>query len=151
MRFIGSNSALVLWKNPWAVSISHSLEFRQSFSSYSIHRIKKETSADLNSLQHIISWFYPKIYCFQNINIKLNLITWITLKSSVVIFRALEPLQPHWPHLPWQPYWPKQLLQLYIIKEFLGPNCWIIPGTKMTNTGPFLWNGSSKIQFFTDI
>ncbi len=28
---------------------------------------------------------------------------------------------------------------------------WVIPGTKNTNTGPFLWNGSSKIQFFTDI
>ena len=28
---------------------------------------------------------------------------------------------------------------------------WIIPDTKMTNTFPFLWNGSSKIQFFTDI
>ena len=28
---------------------------------------------------------------------------------------------------------------------------WIIPDTKMTNTGPFLWNGSSKIQFFTDV
>ena len=27
----------------------------------------------------------------------------------------------------------------------------ITPGTKMTNTGPFLWNRSSKIQFFTDI
>jgi hypothetical protein len=26
----------------------------------------------------------------------------------------------------------------------------MIRGTKMTNTGPFLWNGSSKIQFFTD-
>ena len=24
----------------------------------------------------------------------------------------------------------------------------IIPGTKMTNTGPFLWNGSSKIILF---
>ena len=29
---------------------------------------------------------------------------------------------------------------------------WIIPGTKMTNsTGPFLWNGSSNIQFFTEV
>ena len=28
---------------------------------------------------------------------------------------------------------------------------WIISGTKMTNTGPFLWNGSSKIQIFTEI
>ena len=27
----------------------------------------------------------------------------------------------------------------------------IIPSTKMTNTGPFFWNGSSKIQIFTDI
>ena len=27
----------------------------------------------------------------------------------------------------------------------------IIPGTKMTNDGPFLWNGSSKIPFFTNI
>ena len=26
----------------------------------------------------------------------------------------------------------------------------MIPGTKMTNTGPFWWNGSSKIQIFTD-
>ena len=31
------------------------------------------------------------------------------------------------------------------------PDGWINPGTKMTNTGPFLWNGLSKIQFFTDI
>ena len=28
---------------------------------------------------------------------------------------------------------------------------WIIHGTKMTITGPFMWNRSSKIQFFTDI
>ena len=27
----------------------------------------------------------------------------------------------------------------------------IITGTKITNTGNFLWNGSSKIQFFTNI
>ena len=26
----------------------------------------------------------------------------------------------------------------------------MITGTKMTNTGPFWWNGSSKIQIFTD-
>ena len=31
------------------------------------------------------------------------------------------------------------------------PDGWIIPGTKMTNNGSFLWNGSSKIQFFTNI
>ena len=27
----------------------------------------------------------------------------------------------------------------------------IPPGTKMTNSGPFLWIGSLKIQIFTDI
>ena len=31
------------------------------------------------------------------------------------------------------------------------PDGLIFPGTKMTNTGPFLWNGSSKMQFFSDI
>ena len=75
----------------------------------------------------------------------------MTLKSLVVIFLALENLQPHWPHRPGKPQWPQQPLQPYIIKELPDPNGWIIPGTKMTNTGPFLWIGSSKIQFFTDI
>ena len=36
-------------------------------------------------------------------------------------------------------------------QKFTDPDGWIIPGTKMTNTGPFLWNGLSKIQFFTNI
>ena len=31
------------------------------------------------------------------------------------------------------------------------PDDWIIPGSKMTNNGPFLLNGSLKIQFFTNI
>jgi hypothetical protein len=35
-----------------------------------------------------------KKYYFQNIKIKLNSRTWMTLKSSVVIFQALEPMQP---------------------------------------------------------
>ena len=57
----------------------------------------------------------------------------MTLNSSVVIFQALKPRQP------------------YFIKELPDPDDWIIPGTKMTTTGPSLWNGSSKIQRFTDI
>ena len=39
----------------------------------------------------------------------------------------------------------------YFTKKNPDPDGWIIPDTKMTNTGSFLWNGSSKIQFFTDI
>ena len=73
-------------------------------------------------------------FFFQNIKTKL--------KSSVVIFQALEPLQPDWPQQPPQPYF---------IKEVPNPDGLILPGTKMTNNGPFLWNGSSKIYFFTNI
>jgi hypothetical protein len=36
----------------------------------------------------------PQKYFFQNIKIKLNSSTRMTLKSPVVIFQALEPLQP---------------------------------------------------------
>ena len=32
-----------------------------------------------------------------------------------------------------------------------APAGWMLPGNQMTNTGPFLWNGLSKIQIFTDI
>ena len=39
----------------------------------------------------------PKTFSFQNIKIKLTIMTWMTLKSSIVIFQALEPLQPQQP------------------------------------------------------
>ena len=92
-----------------------------------------------------------KTFFFQNIKIKLNSRTWMTLKSSVVIFQALEPLQPQWPQQPQQPRWPQWPQQPHFTKELPEPDGWIIPGTKMTSTGPFLWDGSSKIQFFTGI
>jgi hypothetical protein len=38
---------------------------------------------------------------------------------------------------------------LFYQKNLPDPDDWIIPGTKMTKGGPFLWNGSSKIQFFS--
>ena len=93
----------------------------------------------------------PKKTFFQNIKIKLNSNAWMTLKSSVVIFQTLELLQPQWPLQPQQPPWPQWPLQPHFIKNITDCDGWIIPGTKMTITGPFLWNGSSKIQFFTDI
>ena len=88
---------------------------------------------------------------FQNIKIKLNSNAWMTLKSSVVIFQALKPLQPQWPQWPQQPQWPQWPRQPHFIKKSTDPDGLIIPSTQMTNTSPFLWNGSSKIQFFTDI
>ena len=45
-------------------------------------------------IQNDISWFYANIFAFQNIKIKQNSRTGMTLKSSEVIFQALEPLQP---------------------------------------------------------
>ena len=38
-----------------------------------------------------------------------------------------------------------------VYKKLSDPDVWIIHGTKMTNAGPFLWNGLLKIQFFTDL
>ena len=83
-----------------------------------------------------------KDFFSKNIEIKLSSRTWMSLKSSVVIFQALEPLQPQWPQQPQQPQWPQWPHE---------SDGWIIIGTQMTSTGSFLWNGSSKIQFFTGI
>ena len=88
------------------------------------------------------TWYFmipPKIFFSKNIKMKLSSITWMTLKSSVVIFTALELLLSQWPQ---QPHFNKGLPE---------SDGWIIPGTKMTNTGPSLRNEESKFQFFTDI
>ena len=92
-----------------------------------------------------------KDFFSKNIEIKLSSRTWMSLKSSVVNFKALESLQPQWPQQPQQPQWPQWPQQPNFIKKITDPDGWIISGTKMTNTCPFLWNGSSKIQFFTNI
>ena len=63
----------------------------------------------------------------------------MTLKSSVVIFQALKPVQSQWP------------LQPHFMKKNNAPDGWIRPGNQMTNIGPFLLNGLSKIQNFTVI
>ena len=99
-------------------------------------------------------WYISRIYqikIFQNIKIKLNSRTWMTLKSPVEIFQTLEPMQPRWPPQPPQPPWPQWPSQPHFMKNITDCDGWIIPVTKMTNTGPFLGNGPSKIQFFTDI
>ena len=95
-------------------------------------------------------WYFmilPQKTFFQNIKIKLNSNAWMTLKSSVVIFQTLKPLQPHWPQWPQQPQCPQWPWQPLFIKKYTDPDGLIIPSTQVTNTSPFLWNGSSKIQF----
>ena len=84
---------------------------------------------------------------FQNIKIKLNSRTWMTLKSSVEIFQTLEPLQPQWPPQPQQPPWPQWPLQPHFIKNITDCDGWIIHGTKMTNTGPFWGMDGQKSNF----
>ena len=59
----------------------------------------------------------PKQFLFQNIKMMLNSRTWLTLKSSVVIYQALEPLQPQWPQQPQQTQWPKWPQQPHFIKK----------------------------------
>ena len=53
--------------------------------------------------------------------------------------KSLQPLQPHWPQQPLQPNF---------LKKHPDPDGLIITGTKMTNVGNFLWNGSSKNSIF---
>ena len=56
---------------------------------------------------------FTKNNVFQNIKIKLNSTTWMTLECSVVIFQALEYLWPQWPQQPQQPQqpqWPHRML-----------------------------------------
>ena len=65
--------------------------------------------------------------------------------SEVLIFQTLKPVQSHWPHWPLQPLQPQKA---FFTKELPDSDDWIIPGT---NSCPFLWNASSKIQFFTDL
>ena len=101
-----------------------------------------------------MTWYFmilSKNYLFQNINVKLNSKAWMTLKSSIVIFQALKPLQPQWPWQPQQPRLPQWPQQPHFIKKFTHPDRWITPTTNMTNTSSFLRNRSSKIQWFTDI
>ena len=99
----------------------------------------------------------PQKNVFQNIKIKLNLRTWMTLKSSVVIFQALELLQPNWPHRSLQPHWPLQPQKLYFTKKnflilmvgsFLAPK-WLIlaPFSGMDHQKfKFHWNLSEAVE-----
>ena len=75
-----------------------------------------------------------KTFFFQNIKVKPNSRTWMTLKSSVVIFPTLEPQRPQWPLQPQQPQWPQWPQQPHFTKIFIqldvGPSLvpkWPVP------------------------
>ena len=87
---------------------------------------------------------------FQNIKIKLNSTTWMTLECSVVIFQALEYLWPQWPQQPQQPQWPQWPQQPHFKKLITEFYVSINHGTKKTYPGLSMWNGSSKTHYFID-
>ena len=60
-------------------------------------------------------------------------------------------MQPHWPWQPRKPQWPQRPTKPFFPQKIPDLDNFITHGTKMTNTGPFLWIGSLKIQNFTDI
>ena len=76
----------------------------------------------------------PKHIFFQNIKIKSNSRTWMTLKSLIEIFQTLEPQRPQWPLQPQQPQWPQWPQQPHFTKIFIqldvGPSLvpkWPVP------------------------
>ena len=131
----------------WCLVASGAIKFWLSWISFQKSNISwpQQPPAGKPLKFNLIFHNYFKIIFVQNIKIKLNYRTWLTLKSSVVIFQALKPLQPQWPQQPQQPQWPQWPQQPHFIKKFTDPDGSMIPGTKTTNTGPFSWNGSSKI------
>ena len=103
--------------------------------------------------QHEFSQFF-----FQNIKRKwcyssnlLNSRTWKPLKSSVVIFQALETSSALLTSVASATSLASTAYKAQLPKKLLDPDGLIITGTKITIAGNFLWNGSSKIQFFTNI
>ena len=97
-------------------------------------------SKSLFSLNSKISDIRPQIIDFKN------------LDDSVVIFQALQTSAASLTSgaSAASPHWPQMTLQPYFLKKHLGTDL-IITGTKMTHTGHFLLNESSKIQFFSAI
>ena len=93
-----------------------------------------------------------KIFFFKNSeesDISPQIIEFKNLEDSAVIFQALETSPASLMSVAWQPHWPQQPLKPNLLKKLPDPDGLMITGTKITITVNFLWNGSSKIQFFT--
>ena len=75
----------------------------------------------------------------------------MTLKSSVVFFSGLKTSAASMTSAALTASMASMTSTASFYQKITHPDGLIIPGTKMTNTSPFLWNGSSKLQFFTNI
>ena len=75
----------------------------------------------------------------------------MTLKSSVMIFQVSVTSAASLTSPASGTSMASTASNAFFPQKLPGPGGWIIPSTKMTNTGPLLWNKSSKILIFTDI
>ena len=75
----------------------------------------------------------------------------LSLKSSVVIFQALETASALLTSVASATSLASTAYKAQLPKKLLDPDGLIITGTKITIAGNFLWNGTSEIQFFTKI
>jgi hypothetical protein len=95
---------------------------------------------------HIVLVFFSK---HKNkilfVNKLLNLMTWLILKASEMIFLALGTSAASMTMAA-----SKTSTALMTSKAFFSQKA-SLPGTKMTKNGAFLWIGSLKIHIFTDI
>ena len=94
-----------------------------------IDQFSKKRKAGLNSLQQkwylmILPHFFSK---HQN-------------KAENQDLDDSEVLISHWSYWPLQPHWPQQSLKPNFLKKPPDPDGLTITGTKITNTGDFLWN-----------
>ena len=95
--------------------------------------------------QYCLTWKKLKVLCYESaikhdynflcspsIFMKNGFLISFSIQSDCFWWKRYinKPLQPHWSQQPLNPYFLKEL-----------PDGLIIPGTKMTNTDPFLWNG----------
>ena len=76
---------------------------------------------------------------------------WKTLKSTVVIFQALKTSLASLTSAASATSLASTASKAQFPQKIPYPDGLIITGTIITNTGNFLWNRSSKIQFFTNI
>ena len=81
----------------------------------------------------------------------LNSIIWKPLKSSVVIFQALETSSASLTSAASATSAASTASKWQFPQKKSDPDCLIIIDIKISNTGYFLWNGLPKIQFFTNI
>ena len=96
-----------------------------------------------------------KIFFFQNTkisDIRPQIIHFKNLDDSVVIFQALKTSAASLTSVASATSLASTASKaIFPQKDFLVLIGLVFTGTKMTNTGHFLSNGASKIQFFTNI